>query len=155
MRRRSWLFLSLGVLLSVLTGVALNGVAQQSAGQAAAAPADTVSIVVAKVDVPGRTIITGAMLAHREDPKDLLPSGAISNDADAIGQTTLAAIPNGAALLRAQLVSADGKTGSSITVESGKVLVSFPTSDPLTIGGVVPGGDPRAVPAAVPDRPSR
>src|SRR5437870_3132641 len=38
MRLRSWFFLSLGLLLAILTGVALNRVAQQSAGPAAAAP---------------------------------------------------------------------------------------------------------------------
>ena len=48
MRLRSWFFLSLGLFLAIITGVALNGVAQQNANRvAAAAPPETVSVVVA------------------------------------------------------------------------------------------------------------
>ena len=139
MRLRSWFFLSAGLALAVLTGVALNGVAQQSAGPAAAAPIETISIVVAKADVPARTVLTAAMLAHRDYPRDLVPSGALANDAEAVGQTTLATVPSGAPVLRGQLVAADGKRGNSLTIEPGKVLVSFPTSDPG--GGFVEIGD--------------
>jgi pilus assembly protein CpaB len=141
MRLRSWLFLSLGLVLALLTGVALNGVAQQSAGPAAAAPAEIVSIVVAKADVAARTVLTADMLTRREYPRDLIPSGAIANEAEAVGQTTLATVPNGAPILRGQLVAAEGKKGTSLTLQPGKVLVSFPTNDALTIGGFVEVGD--------------
>jgi len=141
MRLRSWLFLSLGLLLAILTGVALNGVAQQSAGPAAAAPAPTVSVIVAKADVPARTVLTAAMLTRRDYPTELVPSGAVAADADAIGQTTLAAVPSGAPILRGQLLAAEGKKGASLTIDPGKVLVSFPTNDPLTVGGFVEVGD--------------
>lgn len=141
MRRRSWFFLSLGIVLAVTTGVALNGVAQQNVNRVAAAPPQTVSIVVANADVPARAVITAAMLARRDYPKELVPSGALADEADAVGQTTLAAIPSGAAVLRGQIIAANGKTGSSLTIDPGKVLVSFPTNDPLTVGGFVDIGD--------------
>jgi len=141
MRRRSWFFLSLGIVLAVTTGVALNGIAQQNVNRVAAAPPQTVSIVVANADVPARAVITAAMLARRDYPKELVPSGALADEADAIGQTTLAAIPSGAAVLRGQIIAANGKTGSSVTIDPGKVLVSFPTNDPLTVGGFVDVGD--------------
>ncbi|MEK6227453.1 MAG: Flp pilus assembly protein CpaB [Chloroflexota bacterium] len=141
MRRRSWFFLFLGLVLAILTGVALNGVAQQNAGPAAAAPAETVSLVVAKTDLPARTVLTAAMLTARDYPKELVPSGALADPDEAVGQTTLAMVPNGAPLLRGQLVAADGKKGSSLTIDPGKVLISFPTSDPLTVGGFVEVGD--------------
>ncbi|TMC79725.1 MAG: Flp pilus assembly protein CpaB [Chloroflexi bacterium] len=141
MRRRSWFFLSLGIVLAVTTGVALNGIAQQNVNRVAAAPPQTVSIVVANADVPARAVITAAMLARRDYPKELVPSGALADEADAVGQTTLAAIPSGAAVLRGQIIAANGKTGSSLTIDPGKVLVSFPTNDPLTVGGFVDVGD--------------
>jgi len=141
MRLRSWFFLSLGLLLALLTGIALNGVAQQNSGRAAAAPAETVSVVVTNTDVPARTVLTAAMLARRDYPKELVPNGAFAAEADAVGQTTLAAVPAGAAVLRGQLADAEGKKGSSLTLNAGKVLISFPTSDPLTIGGLVESGD--------------
>jgi len=141
MRLRSWFFLSLGLLLAVLTGVALNGVAQQNSGRAAAALEDTVSIVVASTDVPARTVLVAGMLARRDYPKDLVPAGAVVNDAEATGQTTLAMLPSGAPILRGQLLAAEGKKGASLTIDPGKVLVSFPTNDPLTAGGFVDVGD--------------
>jgi pilus assembly protein CpaB len=141
MRLRSWLFLSLGIVLAIVTGVALNGVAQQNANRVVAAPPETVSIVVAKADVPARTVITAAMLTRRDYPKELVPGGALADEADAVGQTTVATIPSGAAVLRGQILAADGKTGSSLTIDPGKVLVSFPTTDPLTVGGFVAVGD--------------
>jgi len=141
MRLRSWFFLSLGLVLAILTGVALNGVAQQSVGPAAAAPVDTIGIIVAKADLPARTVLTATMLVRRDYPKELVPNGAVATEAEVIGQTTLAAVPAGAPVLRGQLVAAEGRKGASLTVDPGKVLISFPTSDPLTVGGFVEIGD--------------
>ncbi|TMC31664.1 MAG: Flp pilus assembly protein CpaB [Chloroflexi bacterium] len=141
MRLRSWLFLSLGIVLALLTGIALNGVAQRSGERAAAAPLEVETILVASTDVPARTVLQGSMLASREFPKALVPAGAIASEAEAAGQTTLATIPSGAPILRGQLVAADGKSGASLTLDPGSVLVSFPTNDPLTAGGFVSAGD--------------
>src|SRR5256885_16706248 len=102
MRLRSWFFLSLGILLAIVTGIALNGVAQQNADRAIAAPPELVSVVVTKAEVPARTVLTGAMLARRDYPKDLVPSGAPASEADAVGPTTLALLPRGAAVLPGQ-----------------------------------------------------
>ena len=142
MRSRSWFFLVLGLVLAGLTGVALNGVAQQNAARAAVAPVlDTITVLVAKADIAARTVVTADMLEARAYPKELLPAGAISNAAEATGQTTIAPIPKGAPVLRGQLVAAGGKTGASLTVDPGKVLVTFPTTDPLTTAGFVQAGD--------------
>jgi pilus assembly protein CpaB len=70
-----------------------------------------------------------------------VPTGAVANEADVVGQTTLTAIPAGAAVVRAQLVAANGRTGASVSLEKGKVLVAFPTVDPLTLAGLVRQGD--------------
>lgn len=140
MRLHSWLFLALGLVLAILTGVSLNAVAQPG-GRASAAPVDTVSILVARSDLAPRTVLTADMLAAKEYPKQLIPSGAFVNEAEAVGQTTLAAVPSGAPILRGQLVAAAGKRGASVAIDPGKVLVSFPTTDPLTAGGFVETGD--------------
>src|SRR5919199_3732274 len=142
MRFRSWFFLVLGLVLAGLTGVALNGIAQQNAARAAPGPvADTVSVLVASTDIAPRTVVTNEMLATREYPKELMPTGALVNAAEAAGQTTVAPIPKGAPILRGQLVDAGGKTGASLVIDPGKVLVTFPTTDPLTVGGFVQAGD--------------
>jgi Flp pilus assembly protein CpaB len=81
------------------------------------------------------------MLAIKTYPKALAPAGAITNQADAVGQTTLSGIPAGAAVVRSQLVAANGRSGASVTLDKGKVLVAFPTVDPLTVAGLVRPGD--------------
>jgi pilus assembly protein CpaB len=138
---RSWIFLGLGLLLAGLTGLSLYGVSQDVGARQAAAASDIAQVVVAKLDIATRAVLTADMLSTQSYPKNLVPAGAVTNAADAVGQTTLSAIPSGAAVVRTQLVAANGKSGASITLEKGKVLVAFPTTDPLTVAGLVRPGD--------------
>lgn len=138
---RSWIFLGLGLLLAGLTGLSLYGVAQDLGARQVAAASDTMQVVVAKTDIAARAVITAEMMSRMTYPVGLVPTGAVTNEADALGQTTLSAIPAGAAVVRAQLVAANGRTGASVSLEKGKVLVAFPTADPLTLAGLVRQGD--------------
>lgn len=138
---RSWIFLGLGLLLAGLTGLSLYGVSQDYNGRQAVAATDTAEIVVAKADIATHAVVVADMLARKTYPIDLVPVGAITNQADALGQTTVSAIPAGAAVVRSQLVAANGRSGASVTLEKGKVLVAFPTVDPLTLAGLVRPGD--------------
>jgi pilus assembly protein CpaB len=139
---RSWVFLALGLLLSGLTGLALYGVSQDTSnrGQVAAA-AESLEVLVAAADIPARAVLTTESVRSQSYPRVLVPSGALGNVADAIGQTTLAAIPRGAVVVRNQLVAAGGNKGASVALEKGTVLVAFPTTDPLTVAGLVEAGD--------------
>jgi pilus assembly protein CpaB len=138
---RSWIFLGLGLLLAGLTGLSLYGVSQDVGTRQAAAASDTAQVVVARSDIATRAVLTAEMLTLQSYPKNLVPAGAVTNPADAIGLTTLSAIPSGAAVVQSQLVAAGGRSGASVTLEKGKVLVAFPTTDPLTIAGLVRPGD--------------
>src|SRR5438876_10846272 len=100
MRLRSWFFLSLGIVLAVITGVALNGVAQQNADRVAAAPPQTVSIIAAKSDIPARAVLTAAMPANPDDPTELFPNGPLADEADAVAQRRHAPLIGGAPALR-------------------------------------------------------
>lgn len=137
---RSWIFLAVGVLLAAVTGMALYGLSQQVAPPQLAAGA-TIEVLVAKVDLPLRTVITADALSRRSYPADLVPAGAVGSELDAIGLTTIAPIARGQAIVAGQLAAAEGKKGASVTLQKGQVLVSFPTTDPLTIGGLVSVGD--------------
>ena len=139
---RAWLFLAAGLVLAVLTGVALYGVAQQSASRPdAPAATNTIQVLVATADIAARTVLSPDLVARRDFPADLVPAGAVTSDAAAVGQTTLVPIARGQAIVAGQLSSAEGRHGASLTVEAGKVLVAFPTSDPLTANGLVNVGD--------------
>jgi pilus assembly protein CpaB len=138
---RSWIFLGLGLLLAGLTGLSLYGVSQDLTQRQTAAATDTAEIVVARSPIGLRAVLTTDMLGVKAYPKDLVPAGAVTNKADVIGQTTLSAIPAGAAIVRSLLVDAEGRSGASVTLEKGHVLVAFPTVDPLTLAGLVLPGD--------------
>jgi len=138
---RSWIFLGLGLLLAGLTGLSLYGVSQDVGTRQAAAASDTAQVVVARSEIATRAVLTAEMLTLQTYPKNLVPAGAVTNPADAIGLTTLSTIPSGAAVVQSQLVAAGGRSGASVTLEKGKVLVAFPTVDPLTIAGLVRPGD--------------
>jgi len=139
---RAWLFLAAGLVLAVLTGVALYGVAQQSAGRPEGpAATNTVQVLVAKTDIAARTVLSADLVARRDFPADLVPAGAVTSDAAAVGQTTLVPIARGQAIVAGQLTNVEGRHGASLTIEAGKVLVAFPTSDPLTANGLVNVGD--------------
>jgi Flp pilus assembly protein CpaB len=128
-------------LLAALTGLSLYGVAQQNTPAQQAANVRTVDVIVAKADMPNRTVITAALLAHRSFPSDLVPAGVITNEADAVGQSTIAPIARGQVLVFSQLNSVEAARSASTTIEKGKVLVAFPTTDPLTTAGLVNVGD--------------
>lgn len=141
---RAWIFLVVGLVLATLTGVALYGVSQQMAQRpqgAAAASLPTIDVIVANVDLPARTVITKDVVALKSYPSDLVPVGAVTNEADALGQATIAPISKGQAIVRGQLSAAEGKRAGALTIEKGKVLVAFPTSDPLTVAGLINVGD--------------
>ena len=139
---RSWIFLALGLLLSGMTGLALYGVSQDisNRGEAAAAN-DSLEVLVATADIPARTVLATGNLTAKTYPRELVPAGAIGSTPDAIGQTTVAPIPKGAVIVRDQLIAAGGNKGASVTLEKGTVLVAFPTTDPLTVAGLVEPGD--------------
>lgn len=136
---RPAIFLGLGVVLALLAGILVFAVTQQVA---APKPVEqTVAVVVAKIDIPERTIITPQQVETRDYPKSLVPSGAITSVDTAIRQTTLAKIPIGAPILSSQVVSGGGSTGQSLTLEPGKVRVAFPISDALVNAGQLQRGD--------------
>jgi pilus assembly protein CpaB len=141
---RAWIFLAIGLVLAGLTGFALYGLAQQAAPSASltrsGGQVQTMDILVAKADLPVRVVITPDAVMHKAYPLDLVPAGAITNDADVIGLTTIAPIARGQVIIQAQLSSLENRS-QSLTVQVGKVMVAFPTTDPLTAAGLVQIGD--------------
>jgi pilus assembly protein CpaB len=141
---RAWIFLAIGLVLAGLTGFALYGLAQQAAPNGAVVrggQVQTMDIIVAKADLPVRVIITPDAVMHKAFPLDLVPAGAITSDADVVGQTTITPIARGQAIVQAQLSTAESNRSASLTVQKGFVMVAFPTTDPLTAAGLVQIGD--------------
>ena len=139
---RALIFLLAALVLAVLTGGIVYTVAQQAGAKAAAAPAreaPTVDVVVAAADLPARTVLAPDMLTVRPYPSTLAPAGSVTATADVLGQTTALPVFKGQPVVRAQLAPA-GRAASA-AIQLGKVLVAFPTGDPLTTAGLINVGD--------------
>ncbi len=143
MNKLSALLLALALALAGVTGWSVYGIANRltPAPVAAAAAPATVDIVVARVDIPVRTVITAEHLERRAWPADAVPPAAVRSVGAALGQTTLVPIAKGLPVFTATLAAAEGRTGASLTVDPGTVLTAFPTTDPLTLAGLVTVGD--------------
>lgn len=143
MSKASALLLAATVILAGLTGWSIYAIATRVAPAAAAVPPPepSVDVVVARVDIPVRSVITADHLERKGLPADAVPPAAIRSMGEALGQTTLAPIAKGLPVVRSVLAAAEGRTGASLTVDAGKVLTAFPTSDPLTVAGLIAVGD--------------
>lgn len=140
-RNRSAILLILGIVLALATAGGLYLIASGPREPASASTPTEAEAVVAAVDIKARTVLTAEMVKTAKLPITAIPASAARLASEVLGQTALADIPAGALLLKPQLLAAGGQTGQSITIEAGKVLVAFPTNDPLTLAGLVSAGD--------------
>jgi len=138
---RSWIFLVIGVVLAVATGIVLYQIAASPPTAQATVNGATVSIVVATADIAPRTVIAADVVTMKAYPTDLVPPGALTGQTDAVGATTSIRISKGQPVLRDALSAASPSAVSSSVIPAGKVMVAFPTNDPLTTAGLVSVGD--------------
>jgi pilus assembly protein CpaB len=137
---RSWIFLLVGVLLAGVTGVALYQFATSSR-QPTTATGATVNIVVAKVTLPPRTMLSADQLDVKAYPSDLVPPGSFTTTSDVVGRTTAVQIARAQPIVRDLLSTIGSPEGTSEEIPDGMVMVTFPTNDALTTAGLVSAGD--------------
>lgn len=137
---RAWIFLLIGVVLAGATGLALYGIAS-GARPVSAAARSTVDVVVARVVLPPRTVLTADMLAVKAYPSDLVPPGSFSATVDVIGKTVAIQIAPSQPVVREQLSVAGAPEVTALAIDPGMVMVAFPTNDPLSAAGLVSVGD--------------
>lgn len=150
MRERwAWVLLAAGLVLAGLSGLVIYTAARPSA-QPVAVTDDRVPVVVALSDIRPLTIVRAELIATRSFPRDIVPADAIRDPAEAIGRTTIDGIPAGVALTEKDFAKSKGEVGSPLTLEAGKVLIVFPTTDPLTAAKLVQPGDRVDIQATLP-----
>lgn len=137
---KAWIFLLVGILLAGATGFSLYRIVS-TARPAAAAAASSVDVVVAKVAIPARTVLTGEILAVKTYPVDLAPPGGFTSVSDVLGSTTSVPVARSQPIVRDQLSAVGSAEVTSFVIDTGKVMVAFPTTDPLTTAGLVNVGD--------------
>src|SRR5690348_13711357 len=108
------------VLALFFGGSAAVGInALRSAPPPAAAGPETVPVVVAAVDVPRFSTLSGVMLKTREFPKDMVPPGALTRAEDALDRVTLNQLVTDEPVLDAKLASRGAGRGMAPGIPEG------------------------------------
>jgi len=98
-------------------------------------------IVIAPPDLPNRTITTAKDVLTREYPIGLAPVDAVKSITDVLTSTLTTGVFSGEVILQRQFQQAQLRTGSSLSLPQGKVLVAFPATDIIQSTGAIQPGD--------------
>lgn len=135
--RRGGLFLILlGLVLASAAGLSVFQLTQKSAQ---AAKVEMVRVVVVAQDVPERMVLEAGALAVKTMPAELVPVGAITDPAEAVGRMASVRLYSGEVLLAAKLADTKGQSGLAYTLAPGQVVITWPASDIITTGAIHPG----------------
>lgn len=140
MRRTGLLFIILGLLLAVLSGVGVYRLLRQQAAQPPPPPA-TIKLVVAAQNIPDRTIVQASMLALHEWPLELAPANAATETQALVGKVTVGSIVAGEPVLLSKVSSETRTTGLAPTLPPGLVAMALSLSPVSAVGGAVRTGD--------------
>jgi Flp pilus assembly protein CpaB len=138
-----WLF-GIGAALALLVGVAVYVAVTAATGFGRG----TTTVVVARQEVPERTLFTGAnvgdLLTTRQVPADAAPTGALRQPSDAIGKATTRSLAAGEVVLGTpdRLASGEGAGArAAAVIPRDKVAVAIPATDAVTVAGALQAGD--------------
>lgn len=147
MNQRGLIFIVLGLIAAVAAAAVVYSLSTGVGNPAAtinaptAVPQRGIDIVVARQDIAPNTKIVTDMLTLKNFPRDLVPSDGFTGTVSLLNTTTRERIQQGDPLRRGQFIAAGGRTGASVNVPNGKVLVAFPSTDILNSTGAVQMGD--------------
>mgnify|MGYP005841456475 CR=1 FL=1 len=134
-KRTGTLFIIVGVLLAVVVGGLVYALTSQTALTAEGAE----NVVVAAQEIPERTVIPANAVVLKKVPVSVVPTGAVKKPEEVIGRMSVEKIHAGELVLTSNLADTKGQSGISFTLERGKVLLTFPSSNIVGIGMVRPG----------------
>jgi Flp pilus assembly protein CpaB len=134
-----------GAGLAVLVGIAIYFLVTAAYGQGLTA---TTSVVVAREDIPERTLFTASnvpdLLATRQLPSDVVPPGALRGVVDAVGKATLQPLLAGEIVMNTpdRLASGEGFTARpSAAIPRDKVALAITAGESVSVAGALLPGD--------------
>ncbi len=143
-RRRGCLWFGAGGLLAIMAGILAFVVMQRVASVAPARVEEEpkAPVLVAARSLPLRTLIQAADVVQRQVPPNMIPADALVKPEDAVGQLTIDQIGEGEIIMRRRLIAPDYVgPNAALVMSPTQVLISFPSSDPLSTLGIVRPGD--------------
>ena len=126
----------LGVVLASLVGGTVYVLAQSATSERQEEVTKALKVVAL---VPERTLIPPTSLQVVDVPARLKPTNALTKVEEAANKMATTNLYPGDWVLRDRVVDTKGQVGSSFTLEPGHVMITFPPSDIIGTGAVVPG----------------
>lgn len=137
---RQWVMAAVTVscLMGLLVFFALSG---SDSDQKTAAKVETVTVVVAKQDIPDRTVVQENMLKVIEVPADIVPPGAFGNVSEVTNRPTNTAIQQGDILTNKKVYNDIRMAGFTGTIPPNCRAVSVGITDITGVSGFAKAGD--------------
>ncbi len=129
----------IAVILAVVFGGSAAVGVRQYVGRGTVAPAETVPVVVAAMDIPRGMLVSPDLIKTRDYPKDLVPAGAILKKEDAHDRSAFATMVKDEPLFETKL-SPKGHRGLASLVADGMRAFTITTNVASGVAGfILPG----------------
>lgn len=132
------------VVMFLAVYLALTGLAQREEAVTKTVPITqmvTTKVVMAKEDIPARTVIQEDMLEFKDFPNDAIPRGAVMNVQDVVGQPAASMIYAGDVVTLSKLVTDKNKTGFVGEIPENCRAVSVGVTEITGVAGFAKPGD--------------
>ena len=143
MKRSGLLLIVLGIFLALISGLGVMSVLnnQQQVQVAPPTPIPTLKIVVAAQNIPDRTVLQANMLALKEWPQYLVPSGILTSTQALVGEVTNGLIVAGEPVLTSKVGGGPSVVGLAPSLPPGLVAMNLELAPANAVGGAIEQGD--------------
>ena len=135
-RRMLIISLAFGIITFLVTTMYLGKVTKEQKFNS-----ELISVIVARVNIPPRTVITKELLEVKPIPRQYILEGAISKYETAVGKITTTPLIPGEQLLANKLTMRGRELGLSFIIPKNKRAVSVEVDASASIAGLIKPGD--------------
>lgn len=144
MRRGGRIFIVLGLVLAIISGIGVFVVLANAEPQPVVVP--TTKLVVAFQQVPSRSEVSADQIGQVDWPQKVpTPIGAYEQPADVVGKLALQPIYPGEPIINQMLISKEDAqarhSNAALILEKGMVAVSFGVSPESNVADAIQAGD--------------
>ncbi|HMA33502.1 MAG TPA: Flp pilus assembly protein CpaB [Chloroflexia bacterium] len=151
MRQRGLMLMLAGMFAAVVAGLLVFALSNSQVQRTpvltpvavvpTATAVPTEEVLLAAKDIPLRHVVAATDVVTRDYPLGLAPIDAFHIITDVLSTTSTSPVFAGEILVKRQFNAAGERTGASVVIPPGKLLVAFPASDMLESTGAVQPGD--------------
>ena len=141
MKRSGMLLMILGLVVALLSGLAVFSTLKNQTAPVTPTPIPTIKVVVAAQNIPERTVLQANMLTVKDWPQDLAPLGTVSKTQELVGKVTAGSLAVGEPVLTSKVSLEQQTVGLAPTLPPGLVAVALSLPASSAVGGAVRAGD--------------